>query len=150
MEKIWIVVADGVRARLLQAEHKTGPLIERDAIAHPESRLPERELVTDTRGRAAISGNHDRRHAYGEDYDEQDRQRDVFARELARKLDKLRTRGKLEKLYIIAEPGFLGLLRSHIGKQLGHCVKDEIKHRVTTDRLEDIRRLLPRDMKGLA
>jgi protein required for attachment to host cells len=149
MEKIWVVVADGVRARLLQAETRTGPLIERDDFAHPESRLPERDLVSDTRGRTAVSGNHDRRHAYGEDYDEQDRQRDVFARELVRYLEKRRKKGELEILYIIAEPGFLGLLRGHISKQLANCVRDEIRHRVTTDKLDAIRKLLPKDMRGL-
>lgn len=149
MEKIWIVVADGVRARLFQAESRTGPLIEQDDLAHPESRMPERELVTDTRGRTSVSGNHDRRHAYGEDYDVQDRQRDVFARELVKHLEKLRARGDLEILYIIAEPGFLGRMRTHIGKQLGNCVRQEIKHRVTTDKLDGIRKLLPKDMRGL-
>ena len=149
MEKIWIVVADGGRARLFQAEKRTGPLVERHDIANPDARLPERELVTDTRGRGGASGNQDRRHAYGEDYDEHDRQKAVFAKDLAKRLEKLRAKGELELLYVIAEPGFLGLLRGEMGKSLTACVKGEIHHRITTDKVEEIREMLPKDMRGL-
>lgn len=149
MEKIWIVVADGVRARLFQAEKRTGPLVERNDIANPDARLPERELVTDTRGRGNGGSGGDRRHAYGEDYDEHDRQKALFAKDLGRRLEKLRAKGELELLYVIAEPGFLGLLRREMGKQLAACVKGELNQRITTDKVEEIREMLPKDMRGL-
>lgn len=149
MEKIWIVVADGVRARLFQAEKRTGPLIERKDIANPDARLPERELVTDTRGRGNGGATSERRHAYGEDYDEHDRQRAIFAKDLAKRLEKLRAKGELELLYVIAEPGFLGLLRGEMGKQLTSCVKGELHQRITNEKVEEIRELLPKDMRGL-
>lgn len=149
MEKIWIIAADSTRARLFQAEKRTGPIREVEDIINPQARMPDRELVTDDRGRTAVSGNPDRRHAYGEDYREEDHQRDVFARQIVEKLDKLRARGDLEGVYLIAEPGFLGLLRGHLGKQLEQRVKGEIKHRISTENAEEIRALLPKDMVGL-
>lgn len=149
MEKIWILAADSVCGRFFQAEKRTGPIIEIEDTLNPQARMPDRELVTDDRGRTAVSGNPDRRHAYGEDYREEDHQRDEFARKLIERLEKMRVRGELDGVYLIAEPGFLGLLRKHIGKHLQACVKGEVKQRVTKDSAEEIRNLLPRDMIGL-
>lgn len=144
MEKIWIVAADKVRARLFQAEHITGPLKEVRNMVNPESRLQDRELVTDDPGRAFTSGDGGRAQtATYSEASEREHQAKLFAKEIVGELDKLRTKGELERVHVLAEPGFMGELREHYPRALQKCVASEIGKRATDRRPEDVRELLP-------
>lgn len=147
MEKIWVVAADSVRARLFRAEHITGPLREVRDLVNPESRLQERELVTDDKGRTFAEGGGDatggeRRQKF-EPPSEKEHQTRMFAREIMDEIDKLRARGELERLHVLAEPRFLGELREFYTAPLKKCVGEEVGKHVTQQRPEEIRELLP-------
>ena len=141
MENIWVLAADNVHARLFRAEHITGPLQEMRDIVNPESRLQERELVSDAPGRGfgPSVGN---RQAYGEP-SEKEHQARMFAREVIDEVEKLRARGELERFHVIAEPGFLGRLREHYSPPLKKCIGAEVTNHATQCRAEEIRDLLP-------
>lgn len=147
MENIWIVAADSVRARLFRAEHITGPLQEVRDLVNPESRLQERELVTDDKGRAFAErgGNTvgEARRQKFEPPSEKEHQSRMFAREVVDEVERLRERGELERLHVVADPRFLGRLRECYPAPLQRCVSSETPRNVTARRAEDIRNLLP-------
>lgn len=149
MEKIWVVAADSVRARLFQAEHITGPLHEVRDMVNPESRLKERELVADDKGRdfseGAGEGNTttDSRRQKFEPPSEKEHQAEMFAREIVGEIERLRTQGELERVHILAEPGFLGKLRDKYTGPLEKCIGEEVTNHATQNKPEEIRELLP-------
>lgn len=147
MEKIWVVAADNVHARLFQAENVTGPLREARDMLNPESRLKERELVTDAKGRTYGERGGDsigdaRRQKF-EPPSEKEHQARLFAREVVDEIEKLRERGELERLHVVAEPSFLGRMREFYPAPLHKCVSTEVSRNVTSQPAEDIRELLP-------
>jgi len=144
MEKIWIVAADRVHARLFQAENITGPLKEVRDMVNPESRLQDRELMSDDAGRTAASGDGGRmQYSTYEEASEKDHQARLFAKEIISELEKLRARGELERVHLLAEPGFLGELREQYSRPLQKCVASEVGKRATERRPEEVRELLP-------
>lgn len=147
MENIWVVAADKVHARLFRAENITGPLNEVRDMVNPESRLQERELRTDVPGRtfSFSGGGPEHRHAYDE-ASEKEHQARRFANEVADALDHLRATGELERLHVLAEPGFLGELRAQYSHELQKCVASEVAKRATDRRAEEVREMLPRRM----
>lgn len=154
MEKIWVVAADKVRARLFQAEHITGPLHEVRNLVNPESRLHERELTTDEQGKVFLSGTGARGAGRGsgnyqgttsdyEERSEKEHQARWFAKEIIGELDKLRMQGELERVHVLAEPGFLGELREQYPRPLQKCIASEVGKRATERRPEEVREFLP-------
>lgn len=156
MEKIWVLAADKVHARLFQAEHITGPLHEVRDMVNPESRLHERELTTDEPGKVFLSGTGSRGDSRGrgsgsyqgttsdyEERSEKEHQARWFAKDIVGELDKLRMRGELERVHVLAEPGFLGELREQYTKPLQKCVVSEVGKRATERRPEEVREMLP-------
>src|SRR5690606_22343374 len=123
MENIWVVVADSGRARLFRAENITSPLQEARDLVNPDSRLAQRELLTDGPGRAiATGGNHEQR-------SEKDHQARRFAGEVIDEVERLRARGELERMHVIAAPEFLGRLREHYPPPLRKCVVEKVASR---------------------
>lgn len=145
MENIWVIAADSVHARLFRAEHITGPLREMRDMINPESRLDERELVTDAPGRTTSGGNgNGPEHRYTYDQrSEKQHQADRFAGEVMDEIEKLRTTGELERLHVIAAPEFLGRLRVHYSSPLKKCVAEEVTNNATQRPPDEIRELLP-------
>lgn len=143
MEKTWIVVADSSRARFFQVEKPVGPLREMRDLVNPDGRLHEGDLVSDAPGRTHQGqAGPERRQAFDEPSAKQHETR-RFAREVIESIDKLRNSGELKKFHVLAEPGFLGQLREHYSAPLKKCVGEEITRRVTQQRPEKIRELLP-------
>ena len=67
-----------------------------------------------------------------------------FANELASEIEKLRAAGGLYRIYLVAPPKFLGLLRSGLNKSCTALVADEIGKDLVKHSIEDIRGHLPR------
>lgn len=141
--KTWVLVADSARARLFIAERPVGPLVEIRDIVNPEARLHERDLVTDSPGRTHQNQAGPTRRQTFDEPSAKDHETRSFAREVIGEIEKLRGRGELEKLHVLAEPGFLGYLREQYSTPLKRCVGDEVTNRATHQRPEEIRELLP-------
>jgi protein required for attachment to host cells len=143
MEKTWIIVADSARARFFQVERPIGPIREVRDIVNPEARLHERELVTDSPGRTHQNQAGPARRQTFDEGSAKEHETRLFAREIIEEAEKLRGRGELQKLHVLAEPGFLGRLREHYSDPLKRCIGEEITNRATERRPEEIRELLP-------
>ena len=112
---------------------------------HPESRLREQELVSDGSGSGSDSGGHGK-HSMGHEKSARAREAENFARELCDRIDKLHRREKIHRIYLVAAPAFLGLLRTRLSKQCASLVAGEVSKNLVTHSLQDIRDHLPRQL----
>lgn len=122
MEKTWIVVADRSEARLFELKKRELHLV--DTLDNPEGRHRTRE-DSDRPGRAFDS--HGRRHAF-----ERHQTPQRFAKQIADALSRARTAG-VGSFVLVAEPGFLGELRSELDAKdeaqvVASLNKDLMKH----------------------
>jgi protein required for attachment to host cells len=142
MMKTWVLVADAYRARLFGVERPVSPLTELRDLASPEARLHAGDLVTDKGGRdrnPATGGGH----GLGESASPKQDLADRFAQEVCALLEAGRVAGELSKLYVIAAPAFLGLLRKHQSPTLRQLVVEEIDKSLAGHDVAAIRKHLP-------
>lgn len=144
MVVIWVLVADGARARLFRAQGARGGLVELETWVHPESRLQEQDLVTDAPGqdrdRGSLQGGG--RHGFNEHQSAHDREIESFAREIAQKLAAAHNEGSFGRLVLCAPPRFLGLLREFIPGGVRQLIRDEVAKDLTG--IKDVRELRKR------
>lgn len=136
-----IVVADSVRAQVFVADGAHEPLREAVSMFNPESRLHERDLVTDAPGRR----NHrpTQGAADGAGRTARERYAEQFAGRLCEHMGRELDRHPERRVYVVAEPQFLGLLRQRMEQRVGRRVVAEVPKAVTGRRPEEIRSLLP-------
>ncbi|NEX22749.1 host attachment protein [Thiorhodococcus mannitoliphagus] len=137
----WILVADNSRARIFTAEKAAGPLTEVSSMAFPEGRLHSGDLISDKggRGQTPAAGAHG---VNGED-DHKQENADRFASLLCEDLESARNEGRFSKLYVVASPALLGLLRKHQSASLKQLIAGELDKNLTTQPPETIRKHLP-------
>lgn len=140
---ICVVVADSSKARILLAENGRSPLVDHSDYVHPESRLKEQDLVSDGSGAESDSGGFGK-HSMGHENAARQKQAEIFAHELCNEIDKLRRTSDLRRIYLVASPKFLGLLRASISKQCVDLLAGEINRDLVTHSIEDIRSHLPK------
>jgi protein required for attachment to host cells len=142
MKLTWILVADNTRARIFTAETPSSPLEEIEALSHTESRLHDREITSDLPGKiknvGGIGG-----HAFEQPTDPKKHVADNFAHHITQYLEEAHNANKFEQLLIIAEPSFLGLLRTRLPEQIKKRVCFELDKNITTHSADDIRKHLP-------
>lgn len=140
---IWILVADSSKARILSAADRTAPLQEIKDLVFPEGRLHEQDLVTDGSGAGnGSSGNGT--HSMGHEKDAHNHQVETFARELCSEMNKAAQDKEVHKIYLIAAPRFLGLLRAGLSKPCSQKIAGEVNKNLVTHSLDEIRKQLPR------
>ncbi len=139
---IWVLVADNSRARFFTAERPASPLNETKDLANPEARLHEGDLVSDKAGRDRnpSTGNI---HGMGAEACHKQEGADRFALSVCDELDSGRVAGAFHKLYILAAPAFLGLLRKHQSAALKQCIAGEFDKNLATQDPATIRKHLP-------
>lgn len=142
---IQVIVADRVRARCFDAPVATAPLVEREVLYNPSERLHEAELTSDRAGRLTSSTRHGG-HSLGTQESPHEHGAEMFAQQICAVLDAERTAGRLARLYLIAEPGFLGVLRKHLGTDTGRLVAGEVAKDLVTCGADEIRAQLPRQL----
>jgi protein required for attachment to host cells len=142
---ISVIVADASRARILSARDMSAELAEVEDLVHPESRLREQDLVADGYGSGSDSGGQGK-HSMGHEKEAHRRQANIFAKQLCDRIDKINRREKIHRIYLVAAPGFLGLLRANLSKQCASLVAGEVKNNLVTHKLSDIRAHLPRQL----
>ena len=137
----WVLVADNSRARFFAADKATSPLQEVRDLLYPEARLHEGDLVSDKPGRDRNPGTG--AHGVGNEASHKQDGADRFALEVCNELESARNSGAFNKLYIVAAPQFLGLLRKHQSSSLRQLVAAELDKNLTTRDCDAIRKHLP-------
>ncbi len=142
MMKTWVIAADSSRARILAAENVKGQLVEVEDLVHPEARLREQGLGSDAPGRSFDSAGQGR-HAMGKEHDAKQQEAIRFAKRVCETLTTARNEGRFEKLYIVAAPAFLGLLRDCLDPTTQSLVAGEVDKNLAGHTVKEIRQHLP-------
>lgn len=141
---IWVLVADTGRARLFSTDFGNGELKEMEDFVHTDARRHARELTSDLPGRAfdRFGGG---RHAVEQQVDVKQTEAIRFAEQLIGHLERGRVQHRFERLYIVAAPVMLGLLRERYG-QLAPMIAGEIDRHLSQCPAEELRTHLPRSL----
>ncbi len=141
MSSILVVVADSSRARIFKAGSSPGSLEEIQDLTHPEARLHEGELTTDRSGRD--TNNTSGSHAFGTGEEAKDEEAARFASVVCRTLEESHNKGNFKRLYIVAAPAFLGLLRKHMSDSIKQVLEAEVPKNIAAMDAKTIRSYLP-------
>jgi len=141
---ILIVVANSTLARFFSvaALNANAQLIELEDKVHPSSRLHGRDLETDPPSRVFDSQGAGR-HAVEPPTDIKEQQADAFALELSNYLEEMRSANRYDKLYVMASPHFLGLLRGQFRQGVTDLLAETVDKDLTRHSVEEIRAHLP-------
>jgi protein required for attachment to host cells len=134
MANTWIVAADASRARVLQVAGRAHQLTEIEDLMNPAGRAEDKELVTDATprfsghggvgkpgGRATSGPGSDR-----EEPSAHEHETELFAKRVGEYLDQARNAHRYDKLYLVAPPKFLGMLRRKLNKEVEKLVVDQL------------------------
>ncbi|WLQ15808.1 host attachment protein [Hahella aquimaris] len=136
----WVLAADTTHARLFSCDTPKGALQELETLTHPINRLMEQEIVSDRNGGMMNgSGNH----SYGEADRKKHEEVERFAKRVNERLNEGLNKKQYDKLYILSEPTFLGVLRRQMNANVRHCVAAEVDKNLTVHPIKDIRGHLP-------
>jgi len=142
MLKAWVVVANAEYARIFSAEQPNSELVEIETLTCPEARLHEGDMVSDSPGRehnASGSGSHDMGHTSDAKQEAAIR----FAERVSEVIEAGRTANRFNRLYVIAAPTFLGILRKHYSSATSQLITAEIDKNLTTHDAAEICQHLP-------
>jgi protein required for attachment to host cells len=121
MATTWIIAADSSRARFLQVADRER-LVEIESLLNPDGRLQDRELTTDANPRLHGPGGLSAR----EEPSAVEHTVEMFSKRIGDYLEKARTDHRYDRLYLVAPPKFLGVLRKKLGKEVGKLVLEEV------------------------
>jgi protein required for attachment to host cells len=145
-KKTWIVLADGMHARILRQDKRGAPLA--PALDHelidPAVHGFSRDLKSDAPGRAFDSGSAGR-HALEPRVDPKTHEKLLFARRVAALINDAASRRTFDQLVLVAPPKTLGELRT----QLGDLAKKMIVGEIDRDLVKTPAADLPRHLEDV-
>ncbi len=113
MGKIWILVANRSHARLFENTGIGKGITLIKDLSHHEGRLKNQDINTDKHGRSFDSGGKGR-HAMSKHISPTEHEAEQFAKKLGVLLDEGRNTNAYEKIVLVVEPGFLGVIKSKL------------------------------------
>lgn len=138
--KTWVVVADAARARVFDVDGKTKAIVEVMDLSHSASLQHASEMASDAPGMSSVKGMPSK-FGMEEIVSPKEEEAIRFANQVAEALR--RGLADYERLYLIAAPHFLGLLRKDLDKAVQAKVIKEIDKDLTKHTVEDIHAHLP-------
>lgn len=128
---VWVVVADGARARILSADRRTRRLMPVEELASETARRKTSELVSDRQGRTFESSSPGHRSAIEPHTDAQRHEQAEFARQVAQKLAAAAHEQRFDELYLVAAPRALGDLRAALTEEVSQRIVGEMDKDLT-------------------
>ncbi len=125
----WIVVANSSHAKIFRLA-KFPKIEELISMDHPESRLHNQDLEGRKPGRNFQSGG-TTRHAYQPETEPKEVEIEKFAKTLSDYISSSHQKGDFARLYIMASPAFLGLLRQNIHSTTQKAIVAEVAKDMT-------------------
>jgi protein required for attachment to host cells len=138
MSTTWVVVGHRAGARIL--EH-TGPgkgLRLVSDLDNPEGRLKSGQMDTDKPGTSFSSGPGPGRHPMSPQEDSHHHVAENFAAQIAVVLGTARVERRFDQVVLVAEPGFLGMMRSKLDASTTAMVKSSLGKDLANVRLQDL------------
>ncbi|MES2739516.1 MAG: host attachment protein [Pseudomonadota bacterium] len=148
METSWIVTADAGRARIFSQSNLTQPLTEIEDMVNPATRMRTAEKYTDRLGPTSAgqsihnTGAATPNKQYEPPQTHEEHEAVSFAKDISTFLLKGQQAGHFQKLVLIADPKFLGVLRTLLDPHLKPLVKLEINKNYTHSEPQQLREQL--------
>lgn len=121
----WVVVADSSRARFFTLVSRVEPLQEMEGMLHAEGRMRDQEEVSDRQG--GLAGGHgEGGHAFEAPTDIKHHEAEVFAKQIANKLEHGRVNHEYDKLILVAAPAILGVLRQALNDHVVNLIASSL------------------------
>lgn len=145
MDTTWIVSADSGRARIFAETAPNQPLQEIEDIVNTVARLRTLETLSDkmaplAAGKSAHgSGAATPTKQFEPQQTPEEREADLFAKDIVDYLLRGRQQGRYDKLALVAAPGFLGALRKYLDPQLKPLLSYEINKDYTHSNAQQLR-----------
>jgi protein required for attachment to host cells len=121
----WVVVADRNLCRVFSQASRHGALTELARFESERARLKDQDINADRPGRS-FDRMGPGRHALAPNVTPTEQEAIRFAKEVAEHLEAARKQQKFNELYVIAEPRFLGHLRTAFTRPLREHLAAEI------------------------
>jgi len=138
-----VLVADASRARIFEAPLPKDGLTVIEELVHPASKQHTQDMASDEPGVTQDRVGQGI-HSMGQEIDIKKQEAIRFAKEVADRLCELQLKKDYAKLYVIAAPAFLGLLRNKYSSTTRKIIVDEISKNLATFTIDEIRAHLPK------
>ena len=135
----WILSANRSSASLFESDGKSMHRLQ--DISHPEGRMQNHDTGTDKPGRSFDSFGQGR-HAMSTEQEPVEHIAQQFALDLAEVLNKGRVAHAYDKIVLMAEPKFLGILRAALAKNTATLVVQTISKNLPDINEQDLARYL--------
>jgi len=139
MPTTWILVANRSKARILEMQELHGPLVEIADFADPKGRASGRDINSDAYGRLYGKGEHVQGHSTSSEVSPAQHEAERFAENLREYLYREHSAQRFDKLWLVAPPAFLGVLREKLAKHLHRVIELEVNKDLPTHAPEEIR-----------
>ena len=137
MTTTWILTANRSSASLFESDWPGKSMRRIQDIAHLQGRMQNRDIGADKPGRIFDSFGQGR-HALSSEQEPTAHIAQQFALDLAELLNKGRTTDAYDKLVLIAEPKFLGILRAALDKNTTALVVQTVNKELLDVKEEDL------------
>jgi len=117
----WVLAADHGVARLFEAPGPKATLVPLETMINADARTPEAQLHRHPRGRQANAAT-GRQSSLGSRRSGRKFVTADFARRICRRLEAARAAGRLQSLYVVAQPEVLGQIRGHLTQGMKHLL----------------------------
>jgi protein required for attachment to host cells len=135
----WVVVAHQAGARFM--EHQSGfgrHLVLVRELENPDARKRNQEIDSDRPGDASSGGGGTMKRAMQHEQTAHEHVVTQFANTIATELSKARAEGLFDAIILVAEPGFLGVLREALDKPTAQIVADSVTKNLAIERPNEV------------
>lgn len=137
MTTTWILTANRSSASLFESDWPGKSMRRIQDIPHPQGRMQNRDIDVDKPGRSFDSFGQGR-HAMSTDQEPTEHIAQQFAQDLAELLNKGRVTHAYDKLVLMAEPKFLGILRAALDANTADLVVQTVNKELPNVKEEDL------------
>lgn len=137
MTTTWILTANRSSASLFESDWPGKSMRRIQDIPHPQGRMQNRDIDTDKPGRSFDSFGQGR-HSMSTKQEPTEHIAQQFALDLAELLNKGRLTHAYDKLVLMAEPKFLGILRAALDKNTASLVVQTVNKELLDVKEEDL------------
>jgi protein required for attachment to host cells len=135
----WVVVAHQAGARFM--EHQSGfgrHLVLVRELENPDARKRNHEIDSDRPGDASSGGRGTMKRSMQHEQTAHEHVVTKFAQTIAAELSKSRAEGLFDAIILVAEPGFLGVLRDALDKPTAQIVVDSVTKNLAVERPNEV------------
>ncbi|MBS4052895.1 MAG: host attachment protein [Methylomonas sp.] len=138
MSLTWVLVADSSKARFFSLASRTEPMQEMEGMVHSEGRMRDQDETSDRQG--GLAGGHgEGGHAFEAPTEPKQHEAEVFAKQIADKLEHGRVDHAYNKLVLVAPPAFLGTLRHTLNEHIQELVSHSLDKNLVEESEAEIR-----------